>query len=114
VSKREALATLLIVAAAFAVVTLVLRSFNVDGWQNLGGIAGVLFFAFFALVIGVISKKAVPSIIGSLAITALIMAYVYPAFAIAMGILFVTALGLTIAALYLDSRSSYNSSEEWR
>ena len=112
-SRGEALATLILIAAAFAVGTLALRALNVVGWENLGGIAGVLFFAFFALVIGIITKKAAPSIIGSLAITALVMAYVYPAFATALGVLFAAATGLTILALYLESRSSSNYSGAW-
>ncbi len=112
-SRGEALTALLVVAAVFALGAVALHYFNINGWQNLGGIAGVLFFAFFALVIGAITKKAVPSLIGSLAITALIMAYVYPAFAIGMGVLFVAALGLTILALYFGSRSSYSPSGEW-
>ena len=112
-SRGEALATLLLVAAGFAVGTLALRYLNIDGWQNLGGITGVLFFAFFALLIGALTKRAVPSVIGSLAITALVMAYVYPAFATAMGILFVAATGLTILALYIESKSSSNYSGPW-
>jgi len=102
-----------LVAAAFAVGTLALRYFNFEGWENLGGIAGILFFAFFALMIGIVTKKAVPSIIVSLAITALVMAYVYPAFAIGMGLLFAAALGFTILVLYLDSQSSSGYSEGW-
>ena len=112
-SRGEALAALLLVSAGFAVGTLALRYFNVDGWQNLGGITGVLFFAFFALLIGAFTKRAVPSVIGSLAITSLVMAYVYPAFAIAMGVLFAAATGLTILALYIESKSSSDYSGRW-
>ena len=79
--------------------------FNVAYWQNLAGLAGVLFFAFFAIVIGAISKRILPSVTGSAAITALLMAYVYPAFAILMGVLFVAALGLTALVVYYDSQS---------
>jgi hypothetical protein len=106
-AKGEALVVLLLVAVSLALGALTLQYFSFGEWQNLAGIAGVFFFAFFAIVIGAITKMLVPSIIGSAALTALVMVYVYPVFAIFMGVVFIIALGLEALDVYSESRTSY-------
>ena len=101
VTQGQGLAALLAVAAVFVLLAMGLQSFSVSGWENLAGMGGVFLFAFFAILVGVVTKTFLPSVMGSTGLTALVMAFVYPLFALVMGLIFTLVLALAI----LDARS---------
>jgi len=95
-AKAEALATLLLIGAAFIGASLLLQQFSVSDWSSFASIGGILLFSFFAILIGAVTRSLSAALIGSAALTALVMVFVLVPFAIVMGAVFVVSLGLKI------------------
>ncbi len=105
--KGRPLVAVLVAGIVLALSAWAFQYFGVGGWEGLAGIAGTFFFAFFAILIGAVTKKLALSVIGSAAITALVMAFVYPLFAIIMTVVFFVSLGLKALDVYSEEGSGY-------
>jgi len=92
----RALGTLLLVAVGLVLFALSLQYVDYGAWQSFAGVGGVFLFAFFGIVIGGLTEDIAWAVIGSSAITAFVMAYVYQDFAILMGLVFAVSLVIKI------------------
>ena len=66
-----------------------------------------MLFAFFAIIIGVVSNSLSGAIIGSSGMTAMVMAFVFTDFAIVMGAVFVISVVVKIMEAYTQQGSCF-------
>ena len=83
------------------------RQFNITGWETFAIIGGILLFIVLLILIGRTFRLTIlAAALVSLVLTAIIMWFVYPVFALALILIFLGIFLLIVAIAYHEQQNS--------